>query len=117
MYLSLRGINFTNNSYVDIDDIGEGDDGALLCVTNLIQCCRGIDTPGDGGALGEWFYPNGTDVEIKDSGNDIYRNRGPSVVLLNRRSNAMFPTGLYCCEVPDASNIQRRVCANVGKYL
>ena len=115
VYLSLRGIHATNNSYVDIDDIGEG--AALLCVTDLTQCCRGIDTPGEGGALGEWFYPNGTDVEIKDSGDDFCRNRGPSVVLLNHRNNAPFPTGLYCCEVPDASNTQQRVCANVGGYV
>ena len=118
VYLSLRGIHATNNSYVDIDDIGEGDDGAaLLCVTDLTQCCRGIDTPGAGGALGEWFYPNGIDVRIKYSGDDFYRDRDRSIVRLNRRNKAMFPTGLYCCEVPDALNTLQRVCANVGGYV
>ena len=116
--LFLRGRLVTNNSYVDIDDIGEGDDGAaLLCVTDLMHCCRGIDTPGLGGALGVWLYPNGTDVLLQESGDDFYRDRGRSVVRLNRRNNAISPTGLYCCEIPDASNTQQRVCANVGGYV
>ena len=81
-----------------------------------MQCCHGNETGGKG-ALGEWHYPDGTNVGIKDSGDDIYRNRGLSVVRLNRRNNAISPTGLYCCEVPDASNTMQRVCANVGGYV
>ena len=107
----------TNNSYVDIDDIGEGDEAALLCVTDLKQCCRGINTPGGVGALGVWLYPNGTDVLLPGSGDDFYRNRNRSVVRLNRRNNAIFPTGLYCCVVPDSTFTMQRVCANVGGYM
>ena len=51
--LFLRGRLVASNSYVDIDDIGERDGGAaLICVTDLTQCCRGIDTPDEVGALG-----------------------------------------------------------------
>ena len=113
-YLSLRGLHVTNNSYVDIDDIGEGDDGALLCVTDLMQCCRGGDTPDGMRALGVWLYPNGTDVQIQGDNYDFYRTRGPSILRLNRRNNAISPTGLYCCEVPDSIFTVQRVCANVG---
>ena len=49
VYQYLRGrIYVGNNSYVDIDEIGEGDDGALLCVNDPVQCCHmGVDTLGD----------------------------------------------------------------------
>ena len=116
MYLYLRSrIYISNSSHIDIDDIGEGDEAALICVTDLTQCCRvGVDTRGDT-VLGRWFYPNGTDVPVAGEGYDVYSSRGPSIVRINRRNNIRSPTGLYCCEVPDATNTLRRVCANIGK--
>ena len=115
VYLSLHGrIYASTNSYIDIDEIGEGDEAALLCITDLMRCCRGIDRLGDP-ALGQWFYPNGINVSIEGAGYDFYRNRGPSVVRLNRRNNATSPTGLYCCGVPDSTFTQHRVCANIGR--
>ena len=46
-YLYSR-IYVDNNSYIDIDEIGEGDDGVLLCVNDPVQFCRmGVDTLGD----------------------------------------------------------------------
>ena len=117
MYLSLCGRIHAGNSYVDIDDIGEEDEAALLCVTNLTQCCRGSDTPDGVGALGVWLYPNGTEVLIQSRGDDFYRNRNRSVVRLNRRNDAISPTGLYCCVVPDSTFTMQRVCANVGGYM
>ena len=116
MYLYLRGrIYVSNSSYIDIDDIGEGDDEGLFCVTDLTHCCRvGIDTRDDT-VLGQWFYPNGTDVPVAGEGYDVYSSRGPSIVRINRRNNIRSPTGLYCCEVPDATNTLRRICANIGK--
>ena len=106
----------TNNSHADVYDIGEGDEAALLCITNLVECCYSSDTPIGVGGLGEWFYPNGSTVPIEGAGYDLYRNRGPSVVRLNRRRNGTSPTGLYCCEVPDSTFTTQRVCANIGGY-
>ena len=81
LYLHVR-IYVSNNSYIDIDEIGERDDGALLCVIDLVQCCHtGVDTLGDT-VLGRWIYPNITDVPIMGAGSDFYHNRGPSVVRL-----------------------------------
>ena len=120
MYLYHRGrIYISNSSYIDIDDIGEGDEAALICITDLTQCCRvGIDTESLGDTvLGWWFYPNGTDVPVAGEGYDVYSSRGPSIVHINRRNNIRSPTGLYCCEVPDATNTVRRVCANIGKPI
>ena len=116
MYLYLHGrIYISNSSYIDIDDIAEGNEAALLCVTDLTQCCHeDIDTLGDA-ILGQWFYPNGTDVPVDGKGSDVYSSKGLSIVRINRRNNIRSPTGLYCCEVPDATNTLRRVCANIGK--
>ena len=41
--LSLKGAPIANNSYVDVDDIDEGD-YALLCHTNKTNCCEKPNT-------------------------------------------------------------------------
>ena len=112
MYLSLRNEVRSNNSNIFITDIGAGDDEALLCFTDLTRCCRSFQA--NGIPLGEWFYPNGSVIDVSDSGNNFYRNRGQSVVRLNQRNNAVSPTGLFCCEVPDALPVNITVCANIG---
>ena len=78
VYLSLRGRSYGDNSYILITDIGEGDDGALLCFTDLVQCCRDDDTS-SGMALGEWFFPAWSAVLLDAAGGDFYRSRGPRV--------------------------------------
>ena len=107
---TLRGTTYQNNSLVTLEDIGEGDAAALLCITDLTTCCRGGDTPAGMGALGDWFFPNGTTVPNTIIGFvgggtsgvpiiwDFYRNRGASVVRMNRRSGGV--TGIYHCEIP-----------------
>ena len=114
MFFTLGGRPYRNGSIILIGEIGEGDDGALLCVTDLVQCCRGDDT-GVGGALGEWLYPNGSLVRVNGSNDDFYRTRGPGSVRLNRRNNAMFPTGQFCCMVPDATSSNKITCINISK--
>ena len=106
MYSLCAGVHISlgngNNSNILITDIGEGDSEALLCYTDLAQCCRGIETP-NGIALGEWLYPNGSKIATGMSGDDFYWNRGPSLVRLNRRNNATSPEGQFCCVIPDAT--------------
>ena len=102
----LRGDIYGNNSIVTLNDIAEND-GALLCYTNSVDCCKNTQS--------EWYFPNGTTVGTSDAGSDLYRNRGPSVVRLNRRNNAMMPTGVFHCEIPDASGTRQDIY--VGIYL
>ena len=52
VFIMLGSNSIRNNSNILIGEIGEGDNGALVCVTDLIRCCRNDDTPGQGGALG-----------------------------------------------------------------
>ena len=107
VYLTLGGQPYGNGSSILIGEIGEGD-GALLCVTDLVQCCRD-------GALGNWFYPNRSSVRVDGSNDDFYRDRGLGIVRLNRRNNAMSPTGQFCCMVPDATSTDRTTCINISE--
>ena len=87
-----------------LENIGENSN-ALLCLTSLADCCRSVDAPFYG-ALGHWFFPNGTAVpntviDIINGVNIIwkfYRNRGSSVVRMLRREGGV--DGIYCCEIP-----------------
>ena len=114
IYFSLRSKSYSDSSDILIADIGEGDIGALLCFTDLTQCCRNSDTPTGVGVLGQWLYPNGSAVSA-ESDEDFYIDRGPSVVRLHRRSNASSPTGRFCCMIPDATSANMKICANIGE--
>ena len=97
-----------------LENIGEGDN-ALLCMTNLITCCRPSD---NGFVLGNWFFPNGTRVP-SDTANvsgtneqwDFYSSRGQMVVRLNRRRGG--EEGIYRCEIPDAMNVNQTIYIGV----
>ena len=110
--LSLNGQSIANNSIVLLQNIGEGDAGALLCITNSLACCTGT------GRAGEWFYPDRRMVPVMGNGEPYYRNRGTSLIRLNRRSNqglSVLYTGVYCCQIPDQNNMIQTMC--VGVYL
>ena len=114
VYISLRGKTYPQNSNILITDIGEGDSDALICHTDLAQCCRLHQTI-NGSRLGEWFYPDASTVNNQVSSETFYRSRDSSVVLLHRRGSTTSPTGQFCCEVPDASYALITTCINLGE--
>ena len=98
---------------VSLTDIGEGYN-ALHCLTNLTICCRRRD--GDG--AGEWFLPEQTSpvvgVNAPNAGTESFtRSRGHSAVLLHRRTGAVGPTGLFTCQVPNESGMERTLYIGV----
>ena len=42
-----------------------------------------------------------------------FRSRGDTLVRLSRRNDAMFPTGMYKCKVPDASGVTQTIQATI----
>ena len=91
-----------------ITDIGSGntndksDPGSsLVCVTTNVNthCCRSADNP-NGGSRGEWYLPDGTRI-LNTPDTNFYRTRYNQTVHLNRRNNAMSPTGVFTCVVPN----------------
>ena len=88
---------YANNTSLFITDVGDVGSNNVLCVTDLAGCCTG---------QGEWIYPDGNNdadgnslVRNNPSGDKIFRTRGDMVVRLERRNNAIGPTGQYCCQV------------------
>ena len=109
--LTLRGVQYPNRSTINISEIGENDE-ALICQTDRRPCCQ---TPPS--RAGEWYYPDGSLITAVGSGRDLYRNRGDEgEVRLNRRNNALFPIGIYHCEVPDANSINHTVYVALLRY-
>ena len=91
---------------VIITDIGSTDEESLLCITDNTDCC--------GRYMGEWYFPNNmSTVRTEGDGGSFFRDRGPSVVRLHRRHNVTMPTGLFHCEVPDASGVNQRIYITV----
>ena len=112
----LRGTPYKNNSIVILENTGEGDE-ALLCITNITACCR---PPYSGGAIGNWFFPNGTRVPSPGSNWDFHRTRGQMVVGMHRRRGGA--QGIYRCEIPDTFGFTQTIyigvySASTGEWL
>ena len=121
LFFTLNGIVYLPGDTVLITDIGEvGLEGAgfgradpgrsLVCATRNIntQCCRRRDSyPSYSSGIGEWHFPN---ESVVSSGSyyiyifrnfDFARRAFTREVRLERRNNAISPTGKYECRVPD----------------
>ena len=105
----LNEAPITNNSYVDVNDIGVNET-ALLCRTNKSDCCGEVPN-----RAGHWHFPNGTRVGIQGMSQDeFYRDRGTQVVRLNHRQGTFTERGLFRCEVPDHNNKMQTIYINIG---
>ena len=125
VYLSLRGVNYTNNSVIPITEIEQTltsngvtdatSNKGLQCITDRKPCCAAMAT-----RAGEWFFPDeGGMVPVQGIATSFYRNRGDDgTVNLNRLNvGVLTPTGTFCCVVPDATGDDQTVCANIGRYF
>ena len=115
MYLSLNGQLYSNNRDILITDIGqtidgEKEGGALLCYTDNLLCCNSTSL-----VSGRWLLPNQSEVGKIDESGAFYVDDGPSIVRLHRQDNGTSPTGVFCCEVPDASSVIMMSCVNIGE--
>ena len=102
VWFSLRNNTYQNNSIVTLEDIGEGDD-ALLCVTNLTNCCQASRT--------NWFFPNGTRVPSNGVQWDFHRSRGQMMVRMHRKIGGVI--GIYHCVIPDSMNVAQSIYIGV----
>ena len=101
--LTLNNVQYTNNSVVNITDIGTGS-AALLCTTTYKPCCYSGPPPGT-----HWYLPNGTRVERFNT-LPYYRSRtdahrSPSGTVLLHRSPEGTTTGIFRCDILDANGI------------
>jgi hypothetical protein len=134
--LKVHGVTVPNNSLVDFDDLlyrtayqpdpSNNDatlhDAALLCVTDLVDCCESPQ------ARGDWFYPNGSVVQFDGfffTKDRIFRaNRGQNEVRSGRqfygsvrlwRRFSPPERGHFRCELPSAANptVNQTLYANI----
>ena len=102
--LTLNNVQYTNNSVVTITDIGTGS-AALICTTTYRPCCFSGPPPGT-----HWYFPNGSRVDRFNT-LPYYRNRtntgvpsnDPRGAILLHRNPEGTTTGVFRCEIPDAS--------------
>ena len=94
--LTLNNVQYTNNSVVNITDIGTGS-AALICTTTNSGCCSSANSET------QWYFPNGSQV-LSNSSMTFSRTRStsPGAVRLNRNPEATT-TGVFHCDVPDDS--------------
>ena len=110
----LRNQFIANNSQINIRSIGTSSNipnTALQCITDKNPCCFNPSH-----RHGEWYQPNRTLVKGGSSTRMFCRNRGDNgEVFLNLPSGVMSPTGQFCCNVPDAMDINQILCVIIGK--
>ena len=94
--LTLNNVQYTNNSFVNIMDIGN-DSAALICTTANSGCCSSANSET------QWYFPNGSQV-LSNPNMTLSRTRStsPGTVRLNRNSEATT-TGVFRCDISDAS--------------
>ena len=83
VWFSLNGTTYQNNSCVALEDIGEGNNNSLLCVTNQTACCRPPYTDQNQSAKG-----NNSCVALEDIGE---RNNNSLLCVTNQTA---------CCRPP-----------------
>ena len=111
MYLLLNEVLIANNSQVLIDEIGEGDNEALLCLTDFHH----FNDDNTSLEVGNWYYPNKSLVETR--GDIIYISRGDEVVRLHRTKNVITPTGMFRCEIPDANGTFQNIFVDLDHQI
>jgi hypothetical protein len=134
--LRFRGAAIPNDSFVDLDDIMytapgtvESDlpsntnprDEAVLCVTDLEDCCAAPRT-----VRGDWYLPDGTRVGFGGSNAAFQANRGPNEeingqtvygsVRLYRRYNPL-QRGRFRCELPNAAGVIQTLSVIICEFV
>ena len=107
-----RGEIIPNNSYILDSDIDE-DLGAVQCVTDKVDCCRGgnIDSPDPHGF---WYFPNGT--QAPSIGGVTFQERHTAMTRLLHRDGYGVPgaaAGLYQCTILDKSNVDHNLYVGI----
>ena len=108
----LHGQSYHEHSVVSLDTNDNGD-RTMHCYTNHTDCC-GV---GSGSIRrGDWIFPNRSEVTKNGDGHGFYRNRSIGVVNLFWRMNAMIPTGMFCCKIPQLGQSGPSQKACIGVY-
>ena len=92
----------------DIGDIFNGP--ALFCLTPSTDCCSASETPNEAIVTREWYLPDRT--LPSSAGNAFSREQVSSAVSLYH-NGATSPTGVFRCDVPDASGTSQSIFVGI----
>ena len=131
LYFMLNNTLILPGGSVLISDIGShlgnrSDPGStLVCITTNVNtaCCRKRDNNGETNdtarAVGQWHYPNGTQVPHPSDGNvvDVVTISYTQQIRLGKAvSDSTPPLGVYTCQVPDPSTGVRFTASFILQY-
>ena len=105
---------YPNNSVVTVTDIGSSFFmSALFCLTPSLECCSESETPNAASVTREWYLPDGRAVTSANS--PFIKSQVSSAVSLHhdRFSSTTAPSGVYHCEIPDASRTSQNIYVGV----
>ena len=107
----LNGHLYPNNSVVTLSDIGNrGPSVTLYCLTLSTDCCSPSETP-NADTVREWYLPDGSLLSTANTA--FTRGQVSSAVSLNRVSSGASPTGVFRCELPDASGTSQSLYVGI----
>ena len=86
---------------------------ALFCLTPSLECCSGSETSNAASVTREWYLPDSTPLTSDNS--PFIRSQVSSAVSLHRDlfSNNTVSSGVYRCEIPDASGINQSIYVGI----
>ena len=94
-----------------LNDIGSRPFGpALYCLTPSIECCSNSETPNEATVIREWYLPDGR--QLSSAGTTFSREQVSSAVSLYLNGGTP-PTGVFRCEVPDASGKSQSIYVGI----
>lgn len=106
LYFELGGVRYESGSVILITEVGRSSSNilhpgsSLVCVTSEVNmhCCRELD----GGHIWQWHFPDGSLVPHNQysHGEDFSSSGYTQQVRLNRRNDALGPSGIFTCVVP-----------------
>lgn len=98
-YITFMGQNYPSYSCLDLTAVGEGENGGVLCHTDLYTCC----TNSQGSDRGNWYPPDSSSsLPFYSAAAYIYQEWGDRQVGLYRRdldSAGDAGEGVYKCVI------------------
>ena len=85
---------------------------ALSCLTPSLECCSDSETPNENSTsvVREWYLPDGTPVSSAET---VFSIEQVSSAVSLHRSGGTSPTGVFRCEIPDASGNSQNIYVGI----
>ena len=97
-YVSFMGQKLTNHSYVNLTLRNMSNNLLVGCHTDLMTCCSSSNIH-----QGDWYFPNGERVKLKEDGLYIYKKCGNKQVSILFKNAAVIPSGIFRCDIPTSN--------------